>query len=114
MKKLILSALILCSSVGASAQALGADQCAIFGLLGGMYIGKNYMGQPQNVVIVQQSPIVYPRPNSVTVVTPDQLPMYNQDTHGYCAGYHNEAYAYCLGNVQRMRNEEAYRRGLGY
>lgn len=46
------------------------------------------------------------------VIHPSQVEGYNDRDHGFCAPYQNEAYYSCLGNLQRVRNENAYYRGL--
>ena len=111
-KKLVVALTIALSSLTASAQ-LFEGQAIIAGLLGGMYLGKNHMNQPNNT---QQ--IAYPQNVYITqqpvIISPSQAPMYNSELHGYCAPYQGEQYAFCLGNIERQRMEAAYRRGRGY
>jgi hypothetical protein len=46
------------------------------------------------------------------VIHPSQVGGYSDKTHGFCAPYINEAYYTCLGNLQRIRNENAYYKAL--
>jgi hypothetical protein len=112
-KKLVVALTIALSSLTVSAQ-LFEGQAIVAGLLGGMYIGKNLVNQPNTVSqTIQQSPNVYYTQQPI-IVSPSQLPMFNPTDHGYCQIYQGEQYAFCLGNLEKIRMEAAYRRGRGY
>jgi len=109
LKKLLLSIIIATSATATIADPGSFIVGAIIGAV---------VTQPRHVYIhpgyvVQPSQLMYNQPP--VVISPSQATMYNPELHGYCAGYQNEQYAMCLGNIQRIKNEEAYARGYrGY
>ena len=101
----IILSLTLVSHVNAQ---LSVGEAAIVGGIFGIIIGKNSV-EPRIY-----GP-VYPNLPGPIYVPSSGGPMYGYDLHGYCAPYRGEQYAYCMGNIQRKLNEQAYLRGLrGY
>ena len=56
------------------------------------------------VYIQSQPQIVAP-----VVLTPSQVPYYDQRLHGYCSGYRDSLYAKCIENAHRQEFEDAYK-----
>lgn len=83
---------------------LTEGQAAIVGGIIGYVMGKDKAGKE-----VPQPVYVYPPVQSHPVYPTPQVPY--DASGGYCP-YTGEMYYQCLGNLQRLRNEEAYRRGL--
>ncbi len=104
-------ALCLFSAIAPAKAQLTEGQAGLLGGIIGYAIGKNHAPQPVYAV----PPVQYVVPQQPIFIHPSQVQGYNSVDHGYCAVYTNEAYYQCLGNLQRQRNDQAYRRGLqGY
>lgn len=110
VKTLLLSLALVILPATSHAQMTEGQGALVGGIIGYM-IGKN-QPQPQPQVQPIYAPQYQPVPQQPIVVYQGQLPSYNATNHGYCAGYQNEQYAYCMGNIQRKLNQEAYQRGL--
>lgn len=110
MKKLLLSVLLSLSLASTPTTAqISVNQAIVVGGVLGYVIGKETHSPrfsapwpPAYYGVVQQPVIIHP----------SQVAGYNDRDHGFCAPYQNEAYYSCLGNLQRVRNENAYYRGL--
>ena len=105
--KIIVLCLVLFGFMSSEARAqLTEGQSAIVGGVIGYVIGKNSKPQPVYGQVPPSGPYA------------PSYPPYQPQPHqysGYCGGYTGEQYAYCMGNIQRIKNDEAYRRGLyGY
>ena len=103
--KIAVICLVLFGFLSTAHAQLTEGQSAIVGGVIGYVLGKN--SKPQ--------PVYGPVPQGPYGPSYPPYPVQPQPYSGYCGGYTGEQYAYCMGNIQRIKNEEAYRRGLyGY
>lgn len=110
MKKLLLSALLSLSLTSTPTTAqISVNQAILVGGVLGYVVGKE-TSSPRFYAPVQST--YYGVVQAPIVIHPSQVAGYNDRDHGFCAPYQNEAYYSCLGNLQRVRNENAYYRGL--
>jgi len=113
--KIFVIALCLLAFQSQSKAQMTEGQAAIVGGIIGYVIGKNnkpqpvYANQPQ--IVVPQQPY-YGVPQQPIVVYPSQLPMYDPELHGFCAGYMDVQYAHCMGSMKRKKLDDAYQRGF--
>ena len=106
-KKLLALALL---STSFSSFSMSDGQAALLGIVIGSQLNRGYSQSPQ--LNFNQETRVYQRP---IIIQESQSTYYDSQLHGYCAGYQDEMYAQCIGNIKRIRMEDAYRRGLrGY
>jgi hypothetical protein len=108
MKKVLLTVLLSLGLSNTPAIAQNSvNQAIVIGGILGYVVGKETQQTrfyaPYAPYGIIQAPVV---------IHPSQVNGYNDRDHGYCAPYVNEAYYSCLGNLQRVRNENAYYRGL--
>ena len=110
MKKLLLAVLLSLSLANTPATAqISVNQAIVVGGILGYVVGK----EPQQTrFYAPYATANYGIIQAPVVIHPSQVAGYNHVDHGYCAPYQNEAYYSCLGNLQRVRNENAYYRGL--
>ena len=97
MKKLIAGLLLSVASVGAVADS-NAGYFLFGAILGSQLRGPTVVYQ-QAPVYIQQPQIIYQQLPPV-IVTPSQYPYYEQNLHGYCAGYQGHQYARGMDNAR--------------
>jgi len=111
MKFKKLASLILLTLAATSSFSMSDGQAALLGIVIGSQLNRGYV-QPQPQPYYGQETRVYQRP---IIIQESQSNFYDSQLHGYCAGYQDEMYAQCIGNIKRIKMEDAYRRGLrGY
>ena len=110
LKKLLISAILVTTCTVTLADP---GSFIVGAIIGAVVTQPRHVYVPPGYVIYQAPQQVYNQPP--VVISLSHASMYNPELHGYCAGYQNEQYAMCLGNIQRIKNEEAYARGYrGY
>jgi hypothetical protein len=110
MKKLLIAALLSLSLTSTPTTAqISVSQAILVGGVLGYVVGKET--SPPRFYAPWQ-PAQYGIIQPPVVIHQSQIQGYNDRDHGFCAPYQNEAYYSCLGNLQRVRNENAYYQGL--
>ena len=103
MKKTIVT---ICFDLASSVLLAQPSMSIRFNPVSFAYGGSSVSLNLPPVYLQPQPPIVAP-----VVLTTDQVPYYDQNLHGYCAGYRDSLYAKCIENARRQEFENAYKNG---